>query len=251
GSRAATGARELSARERRGHERMSDVVQVVVIYQRPSRHPGHASAVSRDDCDGQLTGGGAEAGPYGNRTSAERRASNAVVGSAVIFLVPIGARRFELYSEPPDENPATAVTSSAGFWHRLSHRLQERWHHAVRTARHTGSDAGLWARMRDWAVCRMAEAIAEQRTLWTLRHGGRPSLVHPSDLSSAQAAAERDRILSAARQHHSRWLAFDLVAFVVSGLLVLVPGPNLIAYYFAFRVISPYLSCPAPLPPPP
>ena len=66
--------------------------------------------------------------------------------------------------------------------------------------------------------------------------------MHPSDLSTAQAAAERDRILASARKHHSRWLAFDLVAFVISGLLVLVPGPNLIAYYFAFRVIGHYLS---------
>jgi hypothetical protein len=163
------------------------------------------------------------------------------VDPAVVYLVPIGARRFELYSEPPDDNPASAPPST-GFWHRLSHRLHERWHDAVRTARHTESDAGLWARIRDWAVRRTAEAIAEQRTLWTLRHSGRPSLVHPSDLSTAQAAAERDRILAAARKHHSRWLAFDLVAFVISGLLVLVPGPNLIAYYFAFRVIGHYLS---------
>jgi len=49
-------------------------------------------------------------------------------------------------------------------------------------------------------------------------------------------------MLAAARKHHSRWLAFDLVALVISGLLVLVPGPNLIAYYFAFRVIGHYLS---------
>jgi len=124
----------------------------------------------------------------------------------------------------------------------VSHRLQERWHEAVHTARRTESNAGTWARIRDWAVRRTAEAIAEQRTLWTLRHRGRPSLVHPSDLSTAQAAAERDRILAAARKHHSRWLAFDLLAFVVSGLLMLVPGPNLIAYYFAFRVIGHYLS---------
>src|SRR5262249_17932852 len=110
------------------------------------------------------------------------------------------------------------------------------------TARHTDAGADAWARMRDWAVRKTAEAIAEQRTLWTLRHSGRPSLVHPSDLSSADAAAERDRILTAARRHHSRRLAFGLVAFAISGLLAPVPGPNLIAYYFAFRVIGHYLS---------
>jgi len=41
------------------------------------------------------------------------------------------------------------------------------------------------------------------------------------------------------------WLALTLVgalALVVSGVLVVIPGPNLIAYYFAFRVIGHYFS---------
>ena len=41
-----------------------------------------------------------------------------------------------------------------------------------------------------------------------------------------------------ARSHHLRWLAVDGALFVVSGVLALVPGPNLIAYYFAFRVVG-------------
>jgi len=163
------------------------------------------------------------------------------MGSAVVYLVPIGARRFELYSEPPDDAPVSADPSS-GFWHRFTHRLHARWHDAVHAARHADAQAGLWTRVRDSAVCRTAEAIAEQRTLWTLRHSTHPSLVHPSDLSASQAAAERDRMLTSARTHHARWLAFDLVALAVSGLLMIVPGPNLIAYYFAFRVIGHYLS---------
>jgi len=162
------------------------------------------------------------------------------VGTAVIYLVPIGARRFELYSEPPDATHPSAPPP--GYWHRLSHRLHERWHDAVRTARRVDSKATVWTRARDWAVRRTAETIAEQRTLWTLRHCARPSLVHPSDLSAAQAASERDRMLAGARTHHARWLAFDLAAFVASGLLVLLPGPNLIAYYFLFRLIGHFLS---------
>jgi hypothetical protein len=159
---------------------------------------------------------------------------------AVIYLVPIGARRFELYSEPPDGGHPSAPPS--GFWHRLSYRLHERWHDAVRTARRVESKATVWTRTRDWTVRRTAEAIAEQRTLWALRHCTSAALVHPSDLSPSQAAAERDRMLAAARTYHARWLAFDLAAFVASGLLVLLPGPNLIAYYFLFRLIGHFLS---------
>jgi hypothetical protein len=68
------------------------------------------------------------------------------------------------------------------------------------------------------------------------------TLVHPSDQSAAQATAIRDRILTHASTHHVRWLAFDAGALVVSGVLVVIPGPNLIAYYLAFRVIGHYFS---------
>ena len=162
------------------------------------------------------------------------------MGHAVVYLVPVGAKRFELYSEPLDESHGPV--RRAGIWHRLSQRLHERWHDAVRAARRDQSSASLWLRMREWAVRRTAETIAEQRTLWTLRHCTRAALVHPSDLSASRAAEERDRVLAAARTHHVRWFVFDTVALVVSGLLALLPGPNLIAYYFLFRLIGHFLS---------
>jgi len=165
------------------------------------------------------------------------------VDDVVIYLVPVGARGFELYSEPPDEPDALAASARTdGAWHKLTHGLHLKWHDAVRAARRDSTGAGMFARMRDATIRRTAEAIAEQRTLWMLRHARRVTLVHPSDQSAAQATAIRDRILAHASTHHLRWLAFDGVALVVSGVLVVIPGPNLIAYYFAFRVIGHYFS---------
>ena len=40
----------------------------------------------------------------------------------------------------------------------------------------------------------------------------------------------------------ARWLCVDLALFVALGRLAIVPGPNLIAYYFAFRVVGHYFS---------
>lgn len=160
----------------------------------------------------------------------------------MVFLVPIGSGRFELFLEPPAEEPATEPGEPSGFWHRTLHRLNLRWSEAVRTARSDDRAAGWFARARDRAICRTAEAIAEQRTLWTLRHAERVLLVHPSDMSPDAAAAARAQILAAAAAHHVRWLAIDTVALVASGVFVLVPGPNLIAYYFAFRVLGHFFS---------
>jgi hypothetical protein len=151
---------------------------------------------------------------------------------SVVYLVPVGGGRCDLYSEPLDAH------APAGWLHRL----HERWRQAVHTARTPDATAGRIARARDWAVRRSAEMIAEQRTLWSLRHVTAATLVHPSDLTEPAAAAIRDRLLDHARRHHGRWLVLDTLLFIVSGVFMLVPGPNVLAYYFALRVVGHYLS---------
>jgi Mitochondrial K+-H+ exchange-related len=164
------------------------------------------------------------------------------VDNAVIYLVPVGSERFELYSEPPADAESEPDAEGSGFWRNLAQRAQARWRDAVRTARHTDADDGLFSRARDAVVRRTADAIAEQRTLWTLRRVATAELVHPSDRTPNEAAAIRDRILNRARTHHLKWLFVDAVVLIASGIFMLVPGPNVIAYYFAFRVAGHYFS---------
>jgi hypothetical protein len=161
-----------------------------------------------------------------------------------IYLVPLGSGRFELYSEPPDDHPdpAEAGGRGEGFLKRQLRHLQEKWRETVHTARRREPSAGRFARARDWAVCRVAESIAEQRTLWSLRHETDAVLVHPTNLSETDAVARRNAIVARARRHHGGWLIVDGLLFVVSGALILLPGPNVFAYYFGFRMIGHYLS---------
>ena len=162
-----------------------------------------------------------------------------------IYLVPLGSARFELYSEPPDDHdhPSLATAEPAGgFLRRQVHRAQEWWREAVHTARRGEPAASRLGRARDWAVSRIAESVAEQRTLWSLRHASTATLVHPTNLSEAAVVHRRDAILGHARRHHGMWLIVDGLLFVASGLLVLLPGPNVFAYYFGFRMIGHYLS---------
>ena len=162
---------------------------------------------------------------------------------AVVYLIPVGRERFELYSEAVDEpEPGGAPAPTDSAWRRTLHRLQERWRETVHAAQRADPSAGWFARLRDRTVCRAAETIAEQRTLWSLRHHAAATIVYPADISDASAAAARGRILARARTHHGRWLAIDGALLVVSGIFMLIPGPNVLAYYFAFRVVSHYLS---------
>lgn len=162
------------------------------------------------------------------------------LSNASVFLVPLGHGHYELYTEPSDDAPSEA-DAPEGFFRQRFHRMQIRWHHAVETARRGDAD-GRWARMRDWAVCRAAESIAEQRTLWALRKAAAASLAYPSDLPEADASALRTRLLAHARAHHGKWLIFDGLLFAACGALMLLPGPNVFAYYFGLRLFGHYLS---------
>jgi hypothetical protein len=154
-----------------------------------------------------------------------------------VFLVPVGRNRYELYSEPPADDAAPRLTETDGFLRRWAHRAAVQWHELVARARR-GSAGGRFARWRDRLVCRLAETIAEQRTLWALRKSPDVALHFPSTLSESDARERLRGILADARRFHLRWLVVDTILFVGTGVLAVVPGPNLFAYYFLFRVIG-------------
>ena len=153
-----------------------------------------------------------------------------------VFLVPAALDRFELYSEAPDESPAVPAQHDRAF-RKWAHRASIRWHALVEAARH-GSPEGRLARWRDRIVSRLAETIAEQRTLWALRDQESVVLRCPSSLESARVRTILDALLAHARRHHLRWLIIDLILFIASGILFFLPGPNLVAYYIAFRLVG-------------
>jgi hypothetical protein len=154
----------------------------------------------------------------------------------MVFLVPAGRRRYELYSETPDELVA-APDRHDGALRRWSHRAAVEWHRIVEHARRR-KGVGRLARWRDAIVCRLAESIAEQRTLWALRTETSAVLRHPSDMDQQVARSILDETLAHARTHHQRWFVVDLLLFVASVVFFFIPGPNLVAYYFAFRFIG-------------
>jgi hypothetical protein len=161
-----------------------------------------------------------------------------------VFLVPTGADRFDLYAEPKDEADADGeAPEGGGFWRRQARRFHQAWREASHAAHASGgANTSRFARLRDWLVRRIADSIADQQTLWSLRDVTVASFVYPADLSETSAAARRDRLLVGARRHHGIWLLVNLVAVTVTALLMLLPGPNLIGYYFAFHVIAHFLS---------
>jgi hypothetical protein len=170
----------------------------------------------------------------------------------IVFLVPIRRGGFELYSEAPEES-TTPPDETAGRIKRWAHAANLRWHVLVDSARRAPAEAsqgapradgsggasyGRFARWRDMVICRLAESIAEQRTLWSLRKATAARLRFPSSIDAVAARTVLDRSLARAQRHHGSWLLVDLILFIASGVLFFVPGPNIVAYYIAFRVIG-------------
>jgi Mitochondrial K+-H+ exchange-related len=161
-----------------------------------------------------------------------------------VYLVPIGREQYELYCEVPDEPDEPVEESSGGFVSRMKQRFSAVLAEAERERRrgHVEEQQGVFARAKAHTLRYVAEAIAEQRLLWHLRRQGSACLFFPDDLDERRAITLLRRQLGRDFEKHRFWLIVDSLGFIASGALVLLPGPNIVAYYFAFRMVGHYLS---------
>jgi len=169
-----------------------------------------------------------------------------------VYLVPTGPDRHDLYCEVPDDPGSEADNAGGsdppkGFFRRLRERFRTMLAEAERERRHGRSaDAaennGWMARTQARIMCWVAESIAEQRLLWHLRNQTAVCLFYPDDLDASQAQTILQSLLRKDFEKHRFWLIINALLFVGSGVFFFVPGPNIVAYYFAFRLVGHYLS---------
>ena len=165
-----------------------------------------------------------------------------------VYFIPVAFDRYELYCEHEGSADAFAgeeppkgrlATLYANFKEALARVEEERLSGEKR------ADEGprSWTeRMKDRALCWIAEKIAEQRLLWRLRNESDVMLHYPDDMSAADATRLAWADLQREADRHMKWIVIDGLLFVASGAFFLVPGPNVIAYYFGFRLVGHYLS---------
>ena len=162
-----------------------------------------------------------------------------------VYLVPVGPQRYELYCEIPDDPEDEEGEAPPGFFRRLGHQFRQMIADAERERRHGAPQEGArgWlGRIRAKTMRWVAESVAEQRLLWHLRRQTQACLFYPDDLDEPTGVRVLRESLGRDFDKHRFWLVIDSLGFVASGLLMLVPGPNLLAYFFAFRLVGHYLS---------
>ena len=65
---------------------------------------------------------------------------------------------------------------------------------------------------------------------------------YPSAMTAAQAQSVYDRLIQAAIEKHGKWMVANAAAVPVSVPLSLIPGPNLLLAYLAWRSVTHYQS---------
>ena len=163
-----------------------------------------------------------------------------------VYLVPVARGRYELYCESTeaDDFRRSDDEGRGGFYARfrgmVAEAQEERRARRLAAVPVDPSARQSWViRLRNLAIGRIAEAIVEQRLLWHLRKQGDVELVHPDDLDGPNALAAARAGLQRDADRHRRWLIIDgLAAAALGPVLFVVPGPNVLAYYFTFRAVG-------------
>ena len=165
-----------------------------------------------------------------------------------VYFIPLGPDRYELYCDEAgdpedlvgDVQPTGRLASIiTKFKTALARVEQERLSGETRVYDRPRS----WTeRMKDRSMCWLAEKIAEQRLLWRLRKESALTLYYPDDIPEATATTRSRAELQREADRHFKWVIIDGTLFVASGALFLVPGPNIVAYYFGFRLVGHFLS---------
>lgn len=161
-----------------------------------------------------------------------------------VYVVPIGQDRYELYCEPSVDPPSdVAGEPTAGLFGRFRRRFVEMIRAAEDRQRDASPAAKSWlGRMQDRLLGWVAQRIAEQRLLWNLRRHTSAEAAHPHDMAFDEVMTFVRRTLRRDYERHRLWLAIDAVGLIASGPIAIIPGPNILAYYFTFRVFGHWLS---------
>jgi hypothetical protein len=158
-----------------------------------------------------------------------------------VFLVPLGGQRYELYCERhhtgPDDEP-----SGTGWFAGLRQKFSVMLKQAEENDEPAAESASVWAKMQGRMMAWVAERVAEQRLLWNLRGRDAAVVTHPDDMPFEQVMEIARQALRADHRRHTRWLVVDTLLLIGSGIFFFIPGPNLIGYFFAFRVVGHWLS---------
>lgn len=161
-----------------------------------------------------------------------------------VFLIPIGRGGYELYYEPHDaESDLSDEATSGGVFARWRERFSQMLRDAEKERHRAAAEpAGVLGRAHRRMMRFVVERIAEWRLLWHLRRADDLVAHVPPDVGEDEARRLIGTMLKGDGDRHLRWLIVNLILLVAAAPLTVVPGPNIVAYYFTFNVVGHFLA---------
>jgi hypothetical protein len=161
-----------------------------------------------------------------------------------VYFIPLGAGRFEPYYEQEEAPETPDEVAARGFFARMSARFWQMVRDAEEERHQRSHDrpAGLLGRMQRVVMRFVAERVAEQRLLWSLRTADAADLHVPDDIDAAEGLRLFRQGLQKDTDRHLRQLVLHSLGLLVSAPLVVVPGPNVLGYLFTFTVVGHFLA---------
>jgi hypothetical protein len=161
-----------------------------------------------------------------------------------VYLVPVGPDRFECYYEAAEQEEVAEPIEGQGFFARIRGRFNQQLKEAeeARHQKSTEEPRGFLGRMQKRSMRFIAERIAEQRLLWHLRNTDTATLHTSRDLSPEEADSIMRASMKRDADHHRNWMIPHTLILIASGLVAIVPGPNVLAYLFTFTAVGHFLA---------
>lgn len=151
--------------------------------------------------------------------------SHATPTTLSVYLLPARRGRYRLVS--PELEERLAATAETG-----ESPTEERPKEGA------GDESGQPGFLRRSWLWLKARGGAGERVLRELRLPEAIEVVHPAGLPEHAARRIFRQRVEAAVRHHRRWLVVDGALLPVSVVLSLVPGPNLVLPYLAWRTLA-------------
>jgi hypothetical protein len=154
-----------------------------------------------------------------------------------IYLLAIDRRRFFFFADASDDSrgavddPRCSSSSAPGLLGRLHDRFQKlkaAWEHSDALA--ARGTRGAWIWLHSWAH-------PDESMLVRLRSAARIDVYHPASRPDHEVRALWGQYLNHRWWRHLSWLGVNALIAPFTVLFAILPGPNVIGYWFAYRAV--------------
>jgi hypothetical protein len=147
-----------------------------------------------------------------------------------VFLIPLGDDRILFYTEPVPtviENREVSRHKGALAW------AEHQYYKFEKVLRE--SERGIGLRVRQVWEWLHRRTSPDEAVLRTLRLAETIELFSPAEMTSQKAKESWSHYISAKRRSHTLWLIVDTIISPSTLLLMPLPGPNVVGYWFVYR----------------